>query len=1584
MILPGKVIGNLINCHPAFRKKRCVINILKSLTRVGLLVAGSASGAGAETVNDFQTLQQAVLNPGINEVVFGNDITLESRLQGTTAIKRSFRVDGGGRTMNGAHPAFWFADMPSGTVSITNLTFDGLKSDKSDRYDQPIPFGPSIYFNMNDWKSQAVLNIGDGVTFRNNEAVYDSAGGAVRTAHGTVNIGDNVSFKNNMGGAGGGLYTESFTTIGDNVVFEGNEARRGGALDVIDDYTDYPDDPDYQAGRRQVKYVHIGKNALFKDNKAAFWGTMGNGGAIEVQSGELTVDDGAVFSGNTSDGTGGAISIADWSPQLPGKVTLGTVSFVKNTATYGGAIINEGDLSLNKTASFEENSASGAGGALYNSGTTVFAARATLSKNTSSTGGAVLNEGQMSFRNGGVFSGNQANADGGAVYNIHALTFGSGTVFENNTAGGDGGALYNDALAGSNGEIVNRGHIRFDGSAALTGNTAAGRGGALYNLYDVTLNPAAGEEILFRGNTDGTGANAIHMASGSRLDVTGAGTVVFDDPLSFEDTTPVLKKSGEGTLLLNAGMNDFLGSVELAGGTTRVASDWHIRNNVTLGGGSLVLPSFSFAKPDAAAGTAGGKLTIAGGTLVTNTGQLFKNPLGPDGATVRTGGLLQPVAEHMTFTSGLISFNDAKYNLQYASSAAKTLDATYAGEGEPGSKEITFTGDLYTLPDAVLPAPEPDPTPGPTGTVSVGDLNRNNVSNVVLGNTTITTAAGTDAATGNSLVVGAAYVDDERFGDAKALPGSIGGRNLHLGTEGTGVAVVGGHYLTLVGKDTGTPLIQAGNDGTRPVDVYLGGKVDGVHSPGTLNFGTVALPSGGVLRGNVQMTESSTLNVRAGEHRVTGESGDADGRVVPGVANHGGTLNIAEPATLHASVKQTAGETNVSGTLASSLVELEGGQFHVSGTAKIGRLIQQGGETAVSGTAETASLEASGGTVRVTGDLKADRLATASGTRIAIGDESAAGSLAATSVSLGGGTVFLDPMWKGNDTLETASHGALVFDNGKVDGRLAVGRNALLVLGDASTTRTIDFFNTSGLRWGPDGTTAALSILTPHRLDASQGAIVVDGAMTTAPAPVSNAATFGEGSLLVVDASGLNGKAALTSEGGVLKVARTASLLLGNATEGDYVITSGFTDNTDVTGWEGDRLSTPDQLISLSLDKEEAGTVKVHARSLEGKTVLPGVALPNILDQVWGDGRNNTESENAGIAFLSRAVDKRYVAADDTVRTLNGAAQIAVAAGVQSSTVQASDTVNRALLEHLSLSNDVTQPDGSAVPREGVDLWASVLYRDTDSSGIRAGRFNADYENDFGGILVGSDYTWKDNGNGRFRAGGALSIGKGDGQSHGDFNYTKNNYDTYGVSAYGSWNRNDTQLIVDVGYLKGDNELKQSLPGALGGKLKADLDTQVWTIGAQGEHRFKTEALDVTPHIGVRYLRLKADAFNTHNDQGTVFHTESDTQNIWQIPIGVTLSRNYVAENGWAVKPKLDVSVIPAAGDRDATTQIVVPGVGANDVTTTEIMDSTAWGGALGLDVMKDRTRFGVRVGYQKSDDARSRGAMLTVGHQFE
>ena len=62
----------------------------------------------------------------------------------------------------------------------------------------------------------------------------------------------------------------------------------------------------------------------------------------------------------------------------------------------------------------------------------------------------------------------------------------------------------------------------------------------------------------------------------------------------------------------------------------------------------------------------------------------------------------------------------------------------------------------------------------------------------------------------------------------------------------------------------------------------------------------------------------------------------------------------------------------------------------------------------------------------------------------------------------------------------------------------------------------------------------------------------------------------------------------------------------------------------------------------------------------------------------------------------------------------------------------------------------------------------------------------------------------------------ALSIGKGDGHSRGDFNHPKNDYNTYGLNIYGGWNNENTNVVVDVGYLKGDNELKQSAPEALG------------------------------------------------------------------------------------------------------------------------------------------------------------------------
>ena len=2343
-------------------------NIVYAQTAAGLLGAGNvaadnASGSGSAKEitftgtlvelppgdpDSFETLQKAVLDTGIDSIKLGSDIVLSKRLQGTTPVTRSLTIDGNGHTISGAYPGLWFKGMDSGTVSIQNITFDGLKTSSGDRYEGPVSFGPAIFFDMgyfaDNWKSTAKLIIGDGVQFRNTESVGDGAGGAVRTAHGIVEIGNNVSFINCTGGSGGGLYSESFTTIGDNVVFEGNKGRRGGALNVVDDYGGYLTDPNYASGARRVKYVHIGKNALFKNNSVELLGSGGNGGAIEVQSGELSIDDGATFTGNTSKSTGGAIAVCDWSPQLPAKAVLGSATFIQNSAgSYGGAIINEGDVRFNGPVSFVENTAGKIGGAVCNLNTLNMAAESAFSKNTAGVGGGLYNEGIASLGKAS-FIENAAADGGGAVFNVHQLTFADGAVFSGNSAT-DGGAVYNDFSADKDGNVVSDGSLTFNGGARFTGNTASGLGGAIYNTRAVTLNPGAGQEIVFSGNTDSTGSNAIFMGDGSSLDIMGDGKVVFDDALSSQSATPTLKKTGNGELLLNASMDGFLGTASFEGGLTGIAEKWLIKNLVTIAGGKLKMPEFSFASQDAENAITGGKLVLAGGILETGTGQIFANglnaegdarnpgsvklngdnwsfdsgliafddakynltyaqaaalllgasnvgadasgsgsakeitftgtyvnipnpgPISPyyytgnksdaasdgtvggwrdssglpiaiadvitvktepgqaseyrflsgvydgsktsdtsetyaclihggdsgvrvtsdgpltiqnwgtglmpyhasvassngeilfgdnvsllnnhsagdatkgggaifskkgvtfgdnavlsdnstalaiggggygggaifldgkgvvrfgknaviannesyhyggaiyslgsvsmgEGATVRgnttsymggaiavtgalslgtgsvvesnqaqaggavystgqvnatgttfrknvatsnygggiysaggsivlvdsrmeenkaagggaiilagggtasvtdtafaantatnggaffidkngvlttasggvgtdagtlfdgnsattnggavyvqngtvdlgsgtrlqgnqaakggaiyalggkdastkltfagtvfgknsgtyggavyssasvggtvnaaasdvvfegntatsggavylggsgtsdiaftdavfkenqantgnggaiysaisgssnlaiadstfegnnagyggavfnngqlttfgnvvfsgnmatyggavynyftsttdgslafnggarftgntasglggaiyntrsitlnpgagqeivfsgntdstgsnaifmgdgsslditgdgkvvfddtlssqsatptlkktgsgelllnasmdgflgtaafedgrteiaqkwlikntvtitggrlkmpefsfaaqgegnnvaggklilAGGILEtgtgqiftnglnaegdnkdPGAvklsgDNWSFDSGLIAFNDALYNLTYAQAAADSLGANNVeageGAGSTSAKEITFIGTGYVDPDPdpvppvdpdpTPPAPEPKPDEDRTGKVSVDELNNNHANNIVLGNVTITT--GTSSDSGKDFVVGASATDDK----TDSISGSIGGKNIDLGSSGRNISVVGGHYLTLVGGSSDTPLVMAGGN---PVNVHVGGTGEG--ASGVLNLGTPVMDSGGTLSGNIEIAAASTVNVRAGTHVITGEANETTGTAdVAGMNNNGGTINIAEGAHLQSTIRQADGQTNVSGRLTSASVELSGGGLNVSGAV------------------DSSSVTASKGDIKVAGTLAADVLTTSSDVQINIGDQGSAGRVVARQARLQGGRVFLDPAWKGNDALADASHGVFTFVNNEIDGLLTAGQNSLLVLGDTDTGWALDAFGRSSLQWGQNGVTAALAIRKPQTLNGTLGAVMVDGTKTSAPVLTPNTATFTDGSLLLVDGSGLNGAAALTSQGGTLNVDAGAKLLIDNITQGEYAITSGFSVSS-VQGWNGDNLSTPDNLIGLVLGKDADGSMKVQATARRSSDVFRGLSLVNTMDAIWGKGLNDTESDSMGIRFLSRAVNENYLPKADTVHTVDGAAQIAVAGGVQGMAVAAADAPVRAIQDHASLLHMTATREG-AVRKDGLNLWINALYGAEHARNFGAGSLDGGYNADFGGIVFGGDYAF-----GVFRVGMALNAGSGTARSRGDFNATKNDFDFWGVNLYGSWSRDQFNIVGDLGYSANKNEVKQDLPTTMQlGQLRGDVDTGVLTAGLRGEYRFETDWADVTPHVGVRYYNLRTDGFTSRIDEHDVFRVGRDTQEIWTFPIGVSFSRDFETSSGWKVKPRADLSVVPAAGDLKAKTKARVPGVAASDTIKARMMDSVSFDGTLGLEVQKDNISFGLDYGIRASEHKTGHGVNVSFTYKF-
>lgn len=1570
-------------------------NIVYAQTAAGLLGAGnvaadnvSGSGSAKEITftgtlvelppgdpDSFETLQKAVLDTGIDSIKLGSDIVLSKRLQGTTPVARSLAIDGNGHTISGAYPGLWFKGMDSGTVSIQNIAFDGLKTSSGDRYEGPVSFGPAIFFDMgyfaDNWKSTAKLIIGDGVQFRNMESVGDGAGGAVRTAHGIVEIGNNVGFINCTGGSGGGLYSESFTTIGDNVVFEGNKGRRGGALNVVDDYEDYLTDPDYASGARRVKYVHIGKNALFKNNSVELLGSGGNGGAIEVQSGELSIDDGATFTGNSSKSTGGAIAVCDWSPQLPAKAVLGSAAFTQNSAgSYGGAIINEGDVRFNGPVSFVENTAGKIGGAVCNLNTLNMAAESTFFKNTAGVGGGLYNEGIASLGKAS-FIENAAADGGGAVFNVHQLTFADGAVFSGNSAT-DGGAVYNDFSEDKDGNAVSAGSLAFNGGARFTGNTAGGLGGAIYNTRSITLNPGAGQEIVFSGNTDSTGSNAIFMGDGSSLDITGDGKVVFDDALSSQSATPALKKTGSGTLLFNASMDGFLGTAAFEDGRTEIAQKWLIKNTVTITGGRLKMPAFSFVAQGEGNNVAGGKLILAGGILETGTGQIFINGLNAEGDN-KDPGAVKLSGDNWSFDSGLIAFNDALYNLTYAQAAADSLGANNVeageGAGSTSAKEITFIGTGYVdpdpdpvppvdpgpdpvppvEPDPTPPAPEPKPDEDRTGKVSVDELNNNHANNIVLGNVTITT--GTSSDSGKDFVVGASAKDDK----TDSISGSIGGKNIDLGSSGRNISVVGGHYLTLVGGSSDTPLVTAGGN---PVNVHVGGAGEGAF--GVLNLGTPVMDSGGTLSGNIEIAAASTVNVRAGTHVITGEANETTGTAdVAGMNNNGGTINIAEGAHLQSTIRQADGQTNVSGKLTSASVELSGGALNVSGAV------------------DSSSVTASKGDIKVAGTLAADVLTTSSDVQLNIGDQGSAGRVVARQAQLQGGRVFLDPAWKGNDALADASHGVFTFVNNEIDGLLTAGQNSLLVLGDTDTGWALDAFGRSSLQWGQNGVTAALAIRKPQTLNGTLGAVMVDGTKTSAPVLTPNTATFADGSLLLVDGSGLNGAAALTSQGGTLNVDAGAKLLIDNITQGEYAITSGFS-VSNVQGWNGDNLSTPDNLIGLVLGKDADGSMKVQATARRSSDVFRGLSLVNTMDAIWGKGLNDTESGNMGIRFLSRAVNENHLPKADTVHTVDGAAQIAVAGGVQGMAVAAADAPVRAIQDHASLSHMTTTREG-AIRKDGLNLWINALYGAEHARNLGAGSLDGGYNADFGGIVFGGDYAFGD-----FRVGMALNAGSGTARSRGDFNATKNDFDFWGMNLYGSWSRDQFNIVGDLGYSANKNEVKQDLPTTMQlGQLRADVDTGVLTAGLRGEYRFETDWADVTPHVGVRYYNLRTDGFTSRIDDHDVFRVGRDTQEIWTFPIGVSFSRDFETSSGWKVKPRADLSVVPAAGDLKAKTKVRVPGVAASDTIKARMMDSVSFDGTLGLEVQKDNISFGLDYGIRASEHKAGHGVNVSFTYKF-
>ncbi|MDO4840109.1 MAG: autotransporter outer membrane beta-barrel domain-containing protein [Desulfovibrionaceae bacterium] len=446
---------------------------------------------------------------------------------------------------------------------------------------------------------------------------------------------------------------------------------------------------------------------------------------------------------------------------------------------------------------------------------------------------------------------------------------------------------------------------------------------------------------------------------------------------------------------------------------------------------------------------------------------------------------------------------------------------------------------------------------------------------------------------------------------------------------------------------------------------------------------------------------------------------------------------------------------------------------------------------------------------------------------------------------------------------------------------------------------------------------------------------------------------FGAESALVV-----NGIAAAQSPmitgSGTITVEAGSQLYITNAKASQaYTITKGLTGDSY---WTEANLVL-NNLIKVSLYRDgDAFVVKTSVKDLN--TVFPGIIPSNALTTMLVQGLNDTDSSYMGIRFLSRATEPLYMSDNArAVDTVNEVSRAAVTAGVQNTSMRLADAAADTVMKHLSLASFDSE---NSIHKDGIDVWATPMYGNTwthDMSTSVCGNY--------GGLAIGADVHLGTLAGGNVRAGIAVSGGGGHSKTRDNVTSTDNSYNFGGVSLYGGWTLDNLNIMASVGYNMGRHELEMSLPSSLGmGSAEADVYTRAFTADLRAEYLFKTDFLDIMPHIGVRYTALYTDEYDLEVNNSRLNSVESGMQNIVQFPVGVTFSKD-IAVSGWIVKPQVDLAVVPAVGDLGAVSEISWSGINATDDVSTRIMDTVSYTGRAGIQAEMGNFAIGLNYGIQ-------------------
>ncbi|WP_443980533.1 autotransporter domain-containing protein [Sutterella wadsworthensis] len=378
-----------------------------------------------------------------------------------------------------------------------------------------------------------------------------------------------------------------------------------------------------------------------------------------------------------------------------------------------------------------------------------------------------------------------------------------------------------------------------------------------------------------------------------------------------------------------------------------------------------------------------------------------------------------------------------------------------------------------------------------------------------------------------------------------------------------------------------------------------------------------------------------------------------------------------------------------------------------------------------------------------------------------------------------------------------------------------------------------------------------------------------------------------------------------------------------------------------------------------SLYNVEFGKNIIADKLIFGLDDLEKSYLKSIYKQALAAGvikADTTEAQFAQLAYADPAdiiADGKMDAYSDFINAAQDAFDAQLVSAEHAATNMAA--LGGAFTTALDINDQVTAAVSrrtSAQRTEGFTPWVDVF--GTTNEAKRLYGNGAGYEADIYGAVLGFDYTAACGGT----LGVAFNVGQADGNSVGSGAKVDNDADFYGVSLYGAQTFGDFNVKADLGYTQVSNDL--STNNVLG-SYKESLDANVFTFGLGTEYLAKFGALNVTPHAGIRLSRIDMD--------DSKYGADYDTMTVYQLPLGVAFSGNFDV-NGWKLAPMVDLSVVPAFGDKDAVATYT-----GGIQSVTRVVDTNPIQATLGVSAQNGAWTFGLNYGLTAGGDDRMNNA---------